>query len=294
MVAVTTSNRVPSYRELVTQASELLYETSDTPRIDAEVLMQHCVGKNMAWLIAYGDSSADAGHIKDFFSLVEQRQKGQPIAYLLGYKEFWSMKLEVNEHVLIPRADSETLVECALAHLQDQASLTQASHKILDLGTGSGAIALAIAKEKPQASVFAVDSQENALAVAKKNAANLELKNVQFLQSDWFSAINEHGFDIILSNPPYVESGDPHLQQGDLRFEPDAALIGAGDGLEDIRQIVATAPDYLKADGKLLIEHGFDQALAVKEIMSRCGFIDIENHQDLNYLPRCTFGKLSE
>jgi len=276
-----------SYKALIDDATKLLYDSSDTPRIDAEVLMQHATEKPIAWLIAYGDTIAIADHVKAFSKFTHLRQKGEPIAYITGSRDFWSLSLKVNRHVLIPRPDTETLVEEALARLPKNADL-----KVLDLGTGSGAIALSIAKERPQASVLAVDSQVKALEVAKNNAELNQISNAEFLVSDWFKKIDaQQSFDLIASNPPYVEPGDPHLEQGDLRFEPNTALIANENGLSDLRAIIETAPKHLKPEGYLIVEHGFNQAQKVNDLFKANGFKNISLFNDINTLPRCTLGQ---
>ncbi len=276
-----------TYRALLNQAIDVLTDTSDSPKVDAEVLLLDVVKQSSAWLIAHNSDLVTLEDTESYLSLVERRFKGEPIAYMLGYKEFWSLRLKVNQHVLIPRADTETLVEQALLKLDKQNE-----YNVLDLGTGSGAIALAIAKERPLAKVVAVDSQSGALEVAKTNAQTNQIKNVSFIQSDWFDDIPAIKFDLIASNPPYVEENDPHLEQGDLRFEPNTALIGGGDGLDDIKKIISMAPSFLKSDAHLLLEHGFDQHKLVEKLMLDAGFIEIENTRDINDLPRCTTGKL--
>jgi len=277
-----------SYKALLDDATKQLYEQSDTPRIDAEVLMQHVLGQGIAWLISYGDTIATAEHTKVFYDLIEQRRKGQPIAYLTGSRDFWTLSLDVNENVLIPRPDTETLVEAALDHLPSEVTLS-----ILDLGTGSGAIALSLAKERPMAKVIAAEYQQGALDVAKVNAAKNKIENVEFVLSDWFSNIEPQShFDLIASNPPYVEVGDPHLDHGDLRFEPITALTAEENGLADIRHIVENATKALVPNGVLVIEHAYNQADAVARLFSENGFADVQLFRDINDLPRCTLGKL--
>ncbi|MBX2847909.1 MAG: peptide chain release factor N(5)-glutamine methyltransferase [Acidiferrobacterales bacterium] len=275
-----------TYQRLIDDAYKLLYDCSDSPRIDAEVLLQHAIEKPLAWIIAYGDSVASNDHVTDFYLLIEQRQQGQPIAYITGHKEFWSMDLKVNESVLIPRPDTEILVEQALSLIPSDSAV-----QILDLGTGSGAIALAIAKERPACSVLAVDNQDDTLQVAKYNATHLAISNLRFLKSHWYAELAERQFDMIVSNPPYIEPDDEHLSKGDLRFEPSSALVGAGDGLDDIRNIIQCTPQHLKQDGHLIIEHGYNQASAVATLFSDVGFQAIVNAVDLNNLPRCTCGR---
>lgn len=277
-----------SYQGLLDSAALLLNESSDTPRIDAEVLMQHVTGKPLAWLIAHHDAIALPNHCRDFFAAIAKRQDGTPVAYIVGSREFWTLQLKVNQHVLIPRPDTETLVEQALDVLSSERAIN-----VLDLGTGSGAIALALAKERPLANVVAVDCEAGALSLAQENAKLNELDNVAFVQSRWFAGLPANAkFDLIASNPPYVRGDDPHLKQGDLRFEPDVALIADDGGLADLREIVSEAPQYLAKRGHLIVEHGFDQADAVKALFQQAGFQQIELFKDLNHLPRCTRGTL--
>jgi release factor glutamine methyltransferase len=276
-----------SYRQLLDDATQILYDGSSTPRIDSEVLLQAVTDRPLSWVIAYAETLATAEHTRAFFDLVEKRQQGQPIAYLLNYKDFWTLRLKVNTHVLIPRSDTETLIEHALQKLPADAL----SH-VLDLGTGSGAIALSIAKERPNAQVLATDYQAKALEVAKNNAAYNEVRNVQFLHSDWFSSIAvDKKFDLIASNPPYVAIGDPHLAQGDLRFEPDSALISGGDGLHDLEKVIQGSVNHLLPSAWLIVEHGYNQAREVAQLFSSAGYINIELCKDINDLPRCTIGQ---
>jgi len=278
-----------SYTALIDDATKQLYDTTETPRIDSEVLMQHVLQKDIAWLIAYGDTLATAYHSKAFYDLIAKRHSGQPIAYLVGWRDFWTLSLTVNENVLIPRPDTETLVEEALERLPKDRSID-----VLELGTGSGAIALSIAKERPLASVIAVEVHPMALEVAKQNNERNNITNVEFRLSDWFSAVDQsEQFDLIASNPPYVEPNDPHLQQGDLRFEPITALSSPENGLADIRKIIEAAPLHLKDNGWIVIEHGFNQDKDVAELLHKNGFSQITLHKDINQLPRCTCGKKS-
>ncbi|MEO0367780.1 MAG: peptide chain release factor N(5)-glutamine methyltransferase [Pseudomonadota bacterium] len=278
---------MPSYQSLLDDGTATLHAISDTPRIDAEVLMQEVLQRPLAWLLAYAETYAAPEHIADFYALLKRRSEGEPIAYILGKKEFWSLELTVNHHVLIPRPETETLVDAVL----DYIPATQAI-KILELGTGSGAIALALAKERPHTQIIAVDVSEDALVVARHNADKFDLSNIEFIQSDWFTELANRSFDIIVSNPPYVAPGDPHLQQGDLIAEPDVALIGRGDGLGDIRHICELSRDHLSPQGLLMLEHGWDQATKIKDIMSQAGFEDIQSYRDLNDIERCTSGVL--
>jgi len=276
-----------SYKALIEDATKLLYEASDTPRIDAEVIMQHIIEHPLAWLIAYGDTLATTDHVQQFYQLVEERQQGQPIAYLVGKRDFWSLSLKVSTQVLIPRPDTETLVEHALQRLPNDAPVN-----VLDLGTGSGAIALSLAKERPLSRVTAVDSQTGALAVARENARINNITNVDFIKSDWFHDISsDSAFELIASNPPYIEAGDPHLTQGDLRFEPSSALVAKHGGLSDLTTIIHQSLGYLSPNGWLIVEHGYNQAESVTALFKQAGYQNIECYNDLNELPRCTVGQ---
>lgn len=275
-----------SYQQLIDDSTKLLFDKSETPRIDAEVLLQHAIQKDMAWIIAHGNEYASTEQIKAFYEIIEQRVNGEPIAYITGHKEFWSLQLKVNQDVLIPRGDTETLVDLALSVIPKQQDAN-----ILDLGTGSGAIALAVAKERPQSKVIAVDAHKKALDVAKHNQTLNSIENVEFIQSDWFNSVTESQFDAILSNPPYVAAGDPHLERGDLRFEPNSALIGKGSGFDDLRLIIEQAPNYLKDNAYLIVEHGADQAQQVIDAFKQRGFSKVANHLDINKLPRCCIGQ---
>ncbi|RBP52773.1 peptide chain release factor N(5)-glutamine methyltransferase [Arenicella xantha] len=278
----------PTYQGLINDAAQQLHETSDTPRIDAEVLLQHIVQRNMAWIIAYGDTIATPQHIREYYIVIEQRRQGQPVAYLIGYRDFWTLTLAVSPAVLIPRPDTEVLVENALARLPENTPLN-----ILDMGTGSGAIALSLGKERPLAQVLATDLMPDALQIARANAQSNQVDNVTFLLSNWCENIPLHAqFDLIASNPPYIEPDDEHLQQGDLRFEPTTALIATDHGLADLNTIVEGCRHYLKPNGWLILEHGYNQADALAKKMRQCGFSDIQLHTDLNNLPRCTSARL--
>jgi release factor glutamine methyltransferase len=218
--------------------------------------------------------------------LVSRRLNGEPIAYILGYREFYGLSFKVSPATLIPRPDTETLVETALSKLPQQERVA-----VLDLGTGSGAIALAIAKHRPLCSVLALDASEAALAVAKNNADRLSIVNANFLQSDWFSELGLQRFELIVSNPPYIEEHDAHLSQGDLRFEPVSALASGKDGLNDIRRIISDCLVYLKPQGWLMLEHGYNQAHAVSALMAEHGLVSVETIQDLSGTDRVTIGR---
>ncbi|MCQ4164582.1 peptide chain release factor N(5)-glutamine methyltransferase [Tahibacter harae] len=255
-------------------------------RLEAEVLLLHLLQRPRAWLFAHADDELDACVAGRYEDLVQRRLAGEPVAYLTGEREFWSLPLQVNAATLIPRADTERLVELALERLPlDRAAA------VADLGTGSGAIALAIAKERPRAQVVATDRSAAALAVAGGNARKLSIGNVEFVESDWFAALRGRVFDLIVSNPPYIAVQDPHLSQGDLRFEPVGALASGADGLDDLRRIVAGACLHLRPGGWLLLEHGYDQGEAVRALLTAAGFADVATWRDLGGQERVSGGR---
>lgn len=252
------------------------------------MLMRSALGDvSRAWLITHDQEALTEVQLKNFSDLLERRCSGEPIAYMLGMREFYGLDFLVTPAVLIPRADTETLVEAALAKIPPEESC-----KVLDLGTGSGILAIVIAAHCPQASVTATDASLLALEVARKNADRLVSGRVELLPSNWFSALQGRRFNVIVSNPPYIAESDPHLVQGDLRFEPSSALASGADGLDDIRTIIKTAPAQLNAGGWLLLEHGFDQAEAVGQLLSRAGFAEISSLTDLGGHQRVTQGRL--
>jgi release factor glutamine methyltransferase len=262
--------------------------------IDAQALLAHVLGRNRAWLVAHADAALSSDDAASFAALAKRRRDGEPVAYLTGIREFWGMPLVVSPAVLIPRPETETLVELALARLPvDRAT------RVLDLGTGSGAIALAIAQSRPLAQVLATDASAAALAVARENAGRLGIRNVELLRSDWYEAVppstEGHAgvpFDLIVANPPYVVAGDPHLDAGDLRFEPVIALTPGGDGLDALRTIVAGAPCRLAAGGTLAVEHGYDQSEAVQALFAAAGFAHIVAVSDIAGIPRVVAGEV--
>ena len=265
-------------------ATEQLSE-SDDARLDSQVLLAYALKVSRTWLFTWPDKALDGATLTAFNALIEERKSGTPIAYITGYRDFWSLRLKVTPDTLIPRADTELLVETALT-LKN----VEKSCDVIDLGTGTGAIALSLANECPSWRITATDINPETLAVAKENAQTLEL-SVSFKESAWFDAINDH-YDLVISNPPYIESNDPHLQQGDLRFEPAGALASGQDGLDDIRLVVQQALKHLKKEGYLLLEHGYQQAEAVRSLMAKAGYIDIETHQDIEDRDRVTLGKI--
>ncbi|HEY8568049.1 peptide chain release factor N(5)-glutamine methyltransferase [Microbulbifer sp.] len=258
---------------------------SDSPRLDLEVLLCHLLGKSRAWLYTWPEHPLDESQQASFERLLQRRIAGEPVAHLTGSREFWSLPLKVNRSTLIPRPDTEVLVESVLA-LCPQEQL-----RALDLGTGTGAIALALASEKPHWQIVAVDRMPAAVALAEENRQRLGFTNVEILQSDWFDALDGRNFDVIVSNPPYIDPKDPHLREGDVRFEPLSALVADEAGLADIRQIAGAACAHLADGGLLVVEHGWDQGKAVRRIFSECGYSDIETRLDYAGRERITLGR---
>ncbi len=273
------------------QISHVLKQTQSSypeiPILEVRLLLQHALRVDRAWLIANQYDVLEANVYAEFLALLKRRLDGEPIAYILGYREFYGFKLKVTPDTLIPRPDTETLVDAALDKLS---SLSVAQLSLLDLGTGSGAIALAIAKHKPQTQVTAVDVSEKALEVACINACTLGVSNVDLLQSDWFSALHGKFFDVIVTNPPYIEEGDPHLLLGSLPYEPVTALAAGKDGLDDLRTIIVQARQHLRPNGWLLLEHGYNQANSVARLMHEAGFQEIGHRYDLAGIARVTIG----
>ena len=257
-------------------------------RLEARVLAAFAWEATPAWLIAHDRDTPTDTQIAAVDALLTRRLAGEPIAYLVGAREFYGRPFEVSPAVLIPRPDTELLVELALAHMPPSQAV-----EVLDLGTGSGCIAITLALERPLARVTALDRSPAALAVARRNAARLDA-HVEFLSSDWFAALGGRRFDLIVSNPPYIAAGDPHLGRGDIRFEPLAALAAGGDGLDDLRRLTATAGAHLKPGGALLLEHGYDQADAVQALLRASGFQRPRSWTDLSGIRRVSGGHLSE
>lgn len=290
---------------LLTEARQQLAQhlglPADEARVDAQILLQHALGASRAWLIAHGDQALGSEEVARFDILLQRRLHGEPVAYILGSREFYGLEFAVAPGVLIPRPDTETLVDATLRLIPEPppsprpspASGRGSPLRILDLGTGSGAIAIAIAVHRPTAAVTAVDQSEAALAIARKNAEKLCATNLRLIQGDWFSALKDERFDVIVSNPPYIAHADPHLSQGDLRFEPASALASGADGLDDIRRIVAETPAHLERGGWLLLEHGYDQAERVAGLLKEAGFTEIGHATDLAGIQRVTLGRCS-
>ncbi len=280
-----------SIKGILTTSTEQLSDVSDSPALDSELLLLFALNKyhpdknyQRASLRINADELLDRQVITLFKQLVKFRIAGKPIAYLLGKQDFWTLELAVNEYTLIPRPETETLVEQVLALVtKDQAE------NILDLGTGSGAIALAIAKERPNCQVFAVDKSIQALKVAKQNAINAHIENCFFICSNWLAGLKKNSFDIIVSNPPYIKENDPHLSK--LSYEPISALVSADNGLFDIQKICTQSIMYLHSGGDLLIEHGYDQAEQVKQLFRNNHYQNLQQFKDLSGITRLTMAQ---
>lgn len=258
---------------------------NSSARIEVQCLLQQVLGVARSYFFAHPERILNETEELAYQALLQRRLNGEPIAYILGEREFFGLNLKTTPATLIPRPDTELLVELALARL------SHPGVRVLDMGTGSGAIALAIAHQRPDAEVWACDASTPALAVARDNAQRLGLANVHFIASDWFFALNGQRFDLIVSNPPYIAADDHHLAQGDVRFEPLSALASGSDGLDDIRHIVAHAGFHLENNGWLLLEHGYDQAGRVRELLQRYGFAKVFSARDLSGIERCSGGQ---
>lgn len=259
---------------------------SPTERLDVELLLAAALGKSRSYLHTWPERIVSSEAAETFAGYLARRRAGEPVAYILGQQGFWKLDLEVAPHTLIPRPETELLVETALELLPMRPA------RVLDLGTGTGAIALALASECPAWQVTALDRVPEAVALAERNRDRLGLANAQVHLSHWYDAVAGERFDLILSNPPYIAADDPHLVAGDVRFEPSSALVAGQDGLDDLRVIIAQAPDHLSAGGWLLLEHGYDQASAVRELLTRHGFIDVASRLDLAGHERISMGRL--
>lgn len=267
-------------REAVSELSE-----SESPKRDAEILLEHVTGKSRTYLLAFGETLLTAEQEAQLAALLARRKTGEPVAHLVGEREFWSLPPYVSAATLIPRPDTECLVEQALARLPTAAC------SILDLGTGTGAIALAVATERPDCTVTAVDVMPDAVTLAQRNVERLGLGNVTVLQSSWFTALENRLFALIVSNPPYIDEHDPHLAQGDVRFEPLTALVAANEGLADLDHIVTTSRQHLLPGGWLLVEHGWTQGNAVRALFTNAGYREVATCRDYGGNERLTVGQ---
>ena len=263
-----------------------LQAISDTPRLDAEILFKYASGFNDTQLIAEGEQPLEPRVMLDVEAQIDARHSGVPVAYITGSREFYSLPLKVNPQVLIPRPDTECLVEAAIECIKKQSA-----QRVLDMGTGSGAIALALARQLPELQVTATDRDNKALDVAKQNARCLKINNVRFVRSDWFQNLAGAQFDMIVSNPPYIDSLDEHLRKGDVRFEPRTALVSEEHGLADLRAIINGAGRHLIPGGYLFLEHGYDQAFAVTSMLLENGFTAVETRKDFGQNDRLSLGR---
>lgn len=265
------------------RAQELIH--SESARLDVELLLAHVFDRDRTFLYTWPEKCLTEDQQLQFEALLSERLKGKPVAHLLGRREFWGLMFEVDASTLIPRPDTETLVEAALAlELPIEA-------QVMDLGTGTGAIGMALASEKPSWHILAVDQSLAAVSLAQRNQQNLNLPNVKVIQSDWFQGVDNTGYHLIVSNPPYIDASDPHLVEGDVRFEPLTALVAEDEGLADIRHILHQGQAYLLPAGWLLIEHGYRQGAAVYQLFSEFGYQNINTLQDFGYNDRVTLGQ---
>lgn len=271
---------------LLAQAGTAL--AGDEARREAELLLGHALGRDRAWLYAHADDPVSGDDAERFRAFVARRCEGEPLAYITGRREFWSLDLGVSPDVLIPRPETELLVELALARIGADAAI-----EVADLGTGSGAVALAIARERPLARIVATDASAAALAIARTNAQRLGLGQVRFVEGNWLDPLGQQRFDLVVSNPPYIAEADAHLERGDLRFEPRSALASGGDGLDAIRAIVTAAPRHLHDGGWLLLEHGHEQGAAVRALLAAAGFHDVATTADLERRDRVSMARIA-
>jgi release factor glutamine methyltransferase len=257
-------------------------------RLEAQILLCHAIQQPRSWLAAHDRDPIPPEQAAAFTALLQRRLQGEPIAYILGEREFYSLDFKVTPAVLIPRPETELLVDLALERLPAGIPC-----RVLDLGTGSGAVAVTLALHRPQTEVVAVDQSAAALEIARENAQRLGADNLRLIQSGWYSALDGEKFDLIVSNPPYIAAADPHLTQGDVRFEPPSALASGADGLDDIRAIIRDAAAHLKPDGWLLFEHGYNQAAACRELLAQAGFEQVASAADLAGIERISYGQLN-
>lgn len=277
---------MPDIQKLLAESSQLLQDSSDSAQLDVEILLCHVLNKDRSHLRAWPEKQLSDEQLKQFESLFNKRLQGTPIAYLTGKREFWSRDFITTPAVLIPRPETETLIELCLDLIPNRPSIS-----ILDLGTGSGIIAITLAAELNSIQVTAVDQSKEALAIAQQNASLNNTKDIQFIQSDWFTQVPQQQFDFILSNPPYIDPADHHLQQGDVRFEPSSALIAQQKGLQDIIDITQKSKNFLKQNGYLILEHGYDQQQSVHDILKTQHYSNIHCLTDLAGQDRVSYAQ---
>jgi release factor glutamine methyltransferase len=277
---------VTTIHQALSEARNKLQTTSPSPVVDASTLLCHVLGCSPSHLIAWPEKELSQQQAVQFSDILQQRKAGTPVAYITGEREFWSLPLKVTRDVLIPRPETETLVEFVLERFSDKTALS-----VADLGTGSGAIACALAVERPRWNITATDASSKALRIAQLNASAHKLENIHFLQGQWFEPLATLNFDLIISNPPYVAIDDPHLVEGDIRFEPEAALISGEQGMDAIALLARQAGNYLRTSGWLIVEHGYDQQQVVYNCFKHGGYEDIVQLSDLAGQPRVTAGR---
>ncbi len=275
-----------SIQNLLVEATAQLVEASDSAMLDAEVLLAFVLEKPRSHLRAWPEKTVNPPHAQLFASLIKHRQQGIPVAYITSRREFWSRDFYITPEVLIPRPDTELLVELSLGLIA-----RDTINRIVDLGTGSGIIAITLAAECPQLNVIATDAHLSALNIARCNAKSHQIDNIQFIQSDWFTDVPDQKFHLVISNPPYIDENDSHLQQGDVRFEPLSALVATQHGLGDILAITQQTRQRLEENGHLLIEHGYNQQQQVQDIFKKLGYTEIKTYPDLSGNPRVTYGQ---
>lgn len=263
--------------------------TQQIDHLDAEALLCHLLQRDRSYLRAWPERDLESNLITQFNTLIMRRQQGEPLAYLIGWREFWSLKLKVTPATLIPRPETELLVEEALQRIP-----LNATWRIADLGTGTGAIALAIASERPDSHIVATDFSHDALAIASENATQLGIKNIEFRHGDWCAPLRDEQYEMIVSNPPYIDSSDNHLQHDGLPFEPQSALTPGNDSLAALRLIIDQAKQHLAAPGWLLLEHGYDQGTAVRELLQQADYHEVATLRDLGNQERLSLGRISD
>ncbi len=277
---------VLSIKSILQIANKMLENVSESPALDAELLLAHCLDKNRTHLHTWPESKLDKTALKQFEKLINQRINDVPVAYLLGKQPFWTLELKVTPDVLIPRPETELLVETALKKIRNLKN-----PQVLDLGTGSGAIALAIASERPDAVITATDVSKEALDIAQENAKLNQLSHVQFIESDWFNQLPQKQYDLIVSNPPYIDPDDPHLSQS-IRHEPLSALVAEQKGIKDLQTIIENGADFLTPNGWLIVEHGYNQGEQTRKLFLKNHFQKVETSFDLNKNERITLGQI--
>lgn len=277
--------------DLIVFGTAKLNAVSDTAKLDTQLILAHTLTKTLTYLHTWPDSIISDIQYEQFIALLARRELGEPVAYIIGKQDFWTLTLAVSPATLIPRSDTEVMVESVLDYSESllREPLVNKPIYCLDLGTGTGAIALALASERSAWNIEAIDFNEEAVALAKLNAKTNDLNQVNIYQSDWFSNVKHESFDIIVSNPPYIDAQDHHLNEGDVRFEPDSALIAKKNGLADILHITSLAKNFLAPQGALFFEHGFEQAQAVQSILAKAGFQNIVTVKDYAHNDRITW-----